>query len=57
MLSPQLTTTVHGLSFAPGSVKEPRLKLLGVPSDAVWSAGAVRIGATFFTLTSVVYSV
>jgi hypothetical protein len=32
-------------------VNEPRPKSFDVPSSAVWSAGALTIGATFATLT------
>jgi len=35
------------LSFAPGSEKEPSVKLVLAPSYAVWLAGAVTVGATF----------
>ena len=48
--SPQSTVTCHGES-APGSVKLPRLKLVEVPSLAVWSAGAVTTGMTLATVT------
>src|SRR5919199_5533255 len=54
--SPQSTSSAHGLSGA-GSVNEPRAKDFEAPSDAVSSAGAVTVGATFLTVTEVVYSV
>src|SRR5919204_714655 len=54
-LSPQFTSTVHGLS-APGSVNEPRSKLLLWPSSALWSAAAVTLGGTLWIVTECVYS-
>src|SRR5437763_510406 len=48
--------TFHGLSFAPGSLNEPRSKLFAEPSSAVWSDAAVTTGGRFFTTTAVVYS-
>jgi hypothetical protein len=53
-VSPQSTLTVHGASFTPGSLKLPRLKLVEVPSLAVWSAGAVTTGGLFKTVTCAV---
>jgi len=44
-------STAHGLSFAPGSVNEPRLKLVLRPSVVDWLAGAVTVGATLDTMT------
>ncbi len=41
----------------PGSEKEPRLKDLFSPSSELWLAGAVTVGTTFKTVTTVVYSV
>src|SRR5207244_11432676 len=49
--SPQFTSTPHGLSFAPGSEKEPRLMLVEAPSFAFWSDGGVTVGATLATAT------
>src|ERR687884_451847 len=48
--SPQLTSTVHGLS-APGSVNEPRSKLCAAPSLEPWSAAAVTDGGTLWIVT------
>jgi len=56
-VSPQLTDTVQGLSAVPGSLKEPRLKDLFSPSLELWLAGAVTVGTTLLTVTTVVYSV
>src|SRR5881397_1562397 len=55
-LSPQFTSTVHGLS-APGSVNEPRSKLCDAPSFELWSAAAVTDGGTLWIVTECVYSV
>src|ERR671929_117612 len=54
--SPQFTSTVQGLS-APGSVNEPRPKLLLSPSSELWSAAAVTLGGTLWIVTECVYSV
>src|ERR1051326_1316484 len=51
VLSPQSTSTVHGASFAPWSLNEPRSKLVEVPSSAVWFAGELTSGATLATVT------
>src|SRR5437763_1575530 len=48
--SPQSTTTCHGASFAPGSEKEPRLKLWLEPSSELWPAAAVTDGGRFATV-------
>jgi hypothetical protein len=56
VLSPQFTSTAHGLSY-PGSLKVPSVKLLLVPSSAAWLTGAVTVGGTLFTWTDVVYLV
>ena len=48
-----MTLTCHGESFAPGSVKEPRLKDLFSPSFELWAAPAVSVGATLLTVTAV----
>ena len=52
--SPQFTSTDHGLSFTPASLKEPRVKLALEPSLAFWFAGAVTTGFAFVTTTLVV---
>src|SRR5947199_117442 len=44
VVSPQLTSTAHGLSLVPGSVKEPRVKDLFSPSFELWLAAAVTVG-------------
>ena len=49
--SPQFTSTPHGPSFAPGSLKLPREKLFEAPSVPVWSAGGETDGATLATMT------
>src|SRR5690349_7191013 len=49
--SPQSTSTCHGLSLAPASLNEPRSTLVGAPSFADWSAGAITTGAMLATLT------
>src|SRR5207237_8526712 len=55
-LSPQSTCTFHGLSFTPGSVKEPRAEHMSVPPSLFWLVGGLPLGGTFFTTTSVVYA-
>src|ERR671937_1118876 len=54
--SPHVTCRCHGLSFAPGSLNEPRPNVFDSPSFAVSSVGGERLGGTFFTVTTVVYS-
>ena len=54
--SPQSTVTNQG-SSSPGSEKEPRSKEVAVASSAIWSDGAVMLGATLFTVTLAVESV
>src|SRR2546428_11142371 len=49
--SPQSMSTAQGVSFTPGSLKLPSMKLVLAPSFAVWLAGAVTVGATLFTVT------
>src|SRR2546428_630417 len=50
VLSPQFTSTAHGLS-GPGSLKLPRLNDARAPSLAAWFAGAATVGATLFTVS------
>ena len=49
--SPQSTSTSHGLSFTPGSLKVPRPKLWLEPSSELWSTAAVTLGVTLCTVT------
>ena len=50
--SPQSTSTAHGLSLAPGSLNEPRVKLWGTVAFVDWLAGAVTVGGTLLTVTA-----
>src|SRR5205085_1758388 len=54
--SPQSTSTAHGLSLTPGSLKLPSPKLWFSPSLENWLGAALTVGATLLMVTLAVYS-